>query len=33
MKTCNECNNDMFVGFMHGKMYWLCIWCMIGVEK
>lgn len=30
---CPNCNREMFKGYMMNKIYWICIWCKIGVEK
>ena len=33
MANCPKCNREMFIGFMMNKMFWICIWCKVGVEK
>jgi len=30
---CPQCGNEMFIGFMMNKIYWLCLYCKTGVEK
>jgi len=30
---CPNCGREMFTGYMGNKLYWLCSWCKVGVEK